>query len=1008
MGKTLKVCLAMGGGVSLGSFSGAALTEALKLLILYGQDKDGKPYDRVILDGMSGASAGAIALTIMLKTLVDYKAMMAIYNTKVATYEGKSREEMIEETGTTSKDEKTNEPELVKELADSYFNGDTDTAEKHKNIEELKALQLAQKVQRQIWTKQLTVKKLYGEKLDNYDINPHDSFGLLHRKVLIDSAQFYLIDDIDFDLGNAKVLDENRVVFACSLTNLVPIELEEKQNGKTPILRQNAYKSTGSQNHAELRVFDFVFKEDQKKPSDNRWFQITDKGLIDPNRNPKMSLGFKDKETWAILSSSALACGAFPFAFEPVVLKRYKQEYQGYWPSVFNKMCQEIKDLPKKESFFNEKDRADNYEPITYDSFNFPYIDGGTFNNEPIREAFRIGSFQDFKRVDKKEDRLVLFVDPAVRQEKYSSFNIPSYQVVGTDPKLRTTALKTELSKMSGNVGSTIGLLANQGSIKEEHRIKDAEQSLKLREELFTFIHENDLIHQKITIKLIARAFDKIQANLEQGAISLGTRDVIEYFQNELNKVCHERHEKVEDCHTFSDATLRKIESKIIADQKNTISGIQKTPLDIKELFEMLNEGYDEIEDTNDIEERKVLFAQTIFRVLTDFSLGTVGKNGQSEYMAILPISEDLQTIELPGDEVEAFGGFASYPSRDYAFEYGRFSTLLSLKQQDGGFRQPPGHSSVKNHPIIADKNLETIQENMKKDISKLEFYQKEYSYVEDIKSLYYLSIKRLSGLLRRPKGNTPFSFRKVLRGIKTGLFGGIASVAFLPPLRRNALPALFKTKTNKLAEDIKFKTLPSITVSIITNQKLSGKVEVDFLEPGTKSKSLKIVRIQPEKGKRRYQYLFQLHYLEYINWKNYSTSLSKIQSLGNVSKGANLKGESIAYSKIDSENVDTIGLALSKRVENPSIDSNIEYRNWRKEFEKNSRKIEIKGLTISEQSLGNLQKELNDKNSSLHYSLKNLNYHVNPMLEFDMGNKEMGWYFKENTQAFYFNLLPN
>ena len=60
----------MGGGVSLGSFSGAALTEALKLLVLFGKDKSGKDYDEVIVDGMSGASAGAIALIIMLKYLL--------------------------------------------------------------------------------------------------------------------------------------------------------------------------------------------------------------------------------------------------------------------------------------------------------------------------------------------------------------------------------------------------------------------------------------------------------------------------------------------------------------------------------------------------------------------------------------------------------------------------------------------------------------------------------------------------------------------------------------------------------------------------------------------------------------------------------------------------------------------------------------------------------------------------------------------------------------------------
>ena len=191
MGKTLRVCLAMGGGVSLGSFSGAALTEALKLLMLYGKDKEGKPYDKVVLDGMSGASAGAIALTILLKTLVDYKAMMRRYNKKIEGYEKLSDDDLMALTGTKHRDTRVDETTLVKELADTYFQGDVALASKHKCIEELKALQLAQKVQRQIWTKQLTVDNLYGKKLTNYDINPHESFGLLDREVLKDSANFY-------------------------------------------------------------------------------------------------------------------------------------------------------------------------------------------------------------------------------------------------------------------------------------------------------------------------------------------------------------------------------------------------------------------------------------------------------------------------------------------------------------------------------------------------------------------------------------------------------------------------------------------------------------------------------------------------------------------------------------------------------------------------------------------------------------------------------------------------
>src|SRR5690606_15733783 len=60
----------MGGGVSLGTFSGAALSEAIKLALLFGVDADGKPYDRVVIDVFSGASAGAMALAAMLRVLV--------------------------------------------------------------------------------------------------------------------------------------------------------------------------------------------------------------------------------------------------------------------------------------------------------------------------------------------------------------------------------------------------------------------------------------------------------------------------------------------------------------------------------------------------------------------------------------------------------------------------------------------------------------------------------------------------------------------------------------------------------------------------------------------------------------------------------------------------------------------------------------------------------------------------------------------------------------------------
>ena len=65
MAGTLRIGFAMGGGVSLGTFNGAALTQALKLAILR------SPYTRIEVDCFSGASAGAMSLAVLLRGLAQ-------------------------------------------------------------------------------------------------------------------------------------------------------------------------------------------------------------------------------------------------------------------------------------------------------------------------------------------------------------------------------------------------------------------------------------------------------------------------------------------------------------------------------------------------------------------------------------------------------------------------------------------------------------------------------------------------------------------------------------------------------------------------------------------------------------------------------------------------------------------------------------------------------------------------------------------------------------------------
>src|SRR5690606_14489390 len=122
-----------------------------------------------------------------------------------------------------------------------------------------------------------------------------------------------------------------------------------------------------------------------------------------------------------------------------------------------------------------------------------------------------------------------------VRAEQIHSFRIPSYSAIKqkADADL---AFNTELSKMIGGISGIIGVLANQGSVKEEHKIQDVKENFNLRETVFEFLENSPEIGKNLTIPLLATAFWKIKKNLEGDMLSLGTRDPITYFLSELKK----------------------------------------------------------------------------------------------------------------------------------------------------------------------------------------------------------------------------------------------------------------------------------------------------------------------------------------------------------------------------------------------------------------------------------------------------------------------------------------
>ncbi len=957
MAKTLRICLAMGGGVSLGSFSGSALTEALKLLVLYGKDKDQNSYEKVIVDGMSGASAGAIALTIMLKCLIDYRSMMPLYN-KTLT-----------------------EEDLLNEIIKDYFDGEIDKANAFKEkFETLKALQLAQKIQYKLWVEEVNSLKLYGNKIDkNYVANPNESFSLLDRKLLEDLTKKYLMSSDGIDISRRELLDPNRVIFACSLTNLLPIELDlHKNNSDKDKLKKNLLKSVGSENHTELRVIDFVFNDtaitEEKKETDTRWLKFSS------THNPNIPTHFNitDKAAWATISASALGCGAFPIAFEPVLLKRFQQEFgdnltNTNWPSPFIEIQEEIKKHKssndqqfKNNSFFAEE----NNNTLDYKSFNFPYIDGGTFNNEPIREAFKIGAFQDFNRITDNEERLILFVDPIVRKEQYHSFKISAFSPIKTSGQ--EILFKKELGKLLGNTSSILGVLTNQGSIKEEHKIMDVKENFELRNTLFAYLDTNTGMSNNLNVKIIATAFNKISKNLRSGIISLGTRDPIEYFLSEIRKSCLQQDAPQTACLAIKREDLSSLKIKI---DNGVISKIDQVYNELK-LIEKIDQNG---------------FAQTVFKVIADFALNTDGKNQNAVRTAILPINKNLDTIELPGSEIEAFGGFASLKARKYAFEFAKLSTLLSLKANAGGFRT--------NTPLIVNNNFKKLENQLINNINKIDFFSSESEYATELEQhLFIPSATRIKGVLLSNK-YLKFILLKV-PFVATSLLGTIAlpfvsvglfarSIFKKSPWRGSNILTNF---INNSVDQINYLPLEPVTISIISDTPLNKKLLIRCTDGSVKKRKTIEYKIQIPDTKTRYQYYFQVSLLEYIKEEDANRPETISQNTASL--------------KINSNLIKRLGLSLNSKVEIPNtIDGNLHPEDKRMSLENNYTDI-VTEMRIDKFNLPLLNHAINDASTSLHYSLKNINYHVNPLLEIDLQKLSDGWYFKEQTESLDKKLL--
>jgi len=371
MGKELRLAFAMGGGVSLGTFSGAALSEAIKLAVLRGRDADGQRYDRVVVDVLSGASAGSLALALMLRTLARC----------------------------TPEQEAAADARLREQFGDEIDHLDDDARR------DLVAAQVVQDRQRRVWVHDADLRRLLGRRPGHERDIGHGA-GLLDRRTVEELVQESFFDG---EIGDGPIafserrLLAPRVLFALTLTRLTPLLVDAR--GELPAHELGFLglaDGLTSRGHDDLRIFDLCFEPiagddpfaETERPG--RWWRYH----AGEERDGRVG-DLRSRRAWARIGATAVASGAFPIAFEPVVLNRRDFEYGERWP--------------------------EELAAAGHDEYPFTYVDGGLLNNEPIREAFRLAAFVDAGDPPAGYDRRVLFVDPWT-SELATDYRLPHHQ----------------------------------------------------------------------------------------------------------------------------------------------------------------------------------------------------------------------------------------------------------------------------------------------------------------------------------------------------------------------------------------------------------------------------------------------------------------------------------------------------------------------------------------------------------------------------------------------------
>jgi predicted acylesterase/phospholipase RssA len=651
MSRELRLAFAMGGGVSLGSFSGATLAEAIKLALLFGTyEEDGKhrPYRRVVIDVFSGASAGAMALGSMLRILTHRTP---------------------DQTDRAAKN-------LARRLKTDYglddVQGYLNAHGLGDRYDALVAAQAVQDEQERLWIEEVNLDRLLG-----YDTNGSRA-DLRHVGSLLDRGAVDIIarEAIAFPGGvklDGRCLLDKRVLFACTLANLTPVTYDATRDLSTVQEGGFAGLADGltSQAHRDIRIFDLNFFTTTEGD--------TAADLDDPTLYPPRWCRYhahgeragavgdlRAKRTWGKIAATAVASGAFPFAFEAVVLRRSDYEY-GALPERDLDGAR-VRDDEGRVRYPSGATGQWPHELIEEGlaSYPFSFVDGGTFNNEPIREAFRLSAFLDALRGDDPVtfDRRILFVDPSASRVA-TSFPVPIHRqyafqapnavaqrlpfgrrIDGTDLVRRATA-----DRLVAHAPTVIGAMLNQARVQEGDKVYQARDRFAQRADLRRLL--NDALPSRTALDKLKALRNEADDRLASQAGNLTIPAGALSLDRELERVLAEEAAANSD---FGD--LRTHAADMLAGLKR-----------------------------GEKPDAAHMWLRALTFVLLDLAMDLEGKRPNSQLIAVTPVrvkhtGEDAyeeQYLEMPGSRLKSFGGFMSKHPNLYQVELARYCTWQFL-----------------------------------------------------------------------------------------------------------------------------------------------------------------------------------------------------------------------------------------------------------------------------------------------------------------------------------------